>query len=83
MMFTKQLLLKPASTGNSPMMTAMVARRCFGGGGHAIVKADGNHAFVAPCNKKTIAFDGLKPTANQVHEISNPYRHQNDLPMLK
>ncbi len=60
----------------------IVPARAFGGGG-AIVKADGGHKFVAPCNKKTIAFDRLKPSANMVHEVTNPYRHQNDLPLLK
>lgn len=52
--------------------------RTFGG---AIVKADGTHQFIAPCNKKTMVFDGLRPTANLTHEVTNNYRHQNDLPL--
>ena len=57
--------------------------RAFGGGAHAIVKADADHKFLADCNKKTIVFDGLQPTQPMVHAISNPYRHQNDLPLYK
>lgn len=55
------------------------ATRSFG----AIVKADGDHKFLAPCNKKTLFFDGLTPTNNVVHEITNNYRHHNDLPLIK
>ena len=57
--------------------------RAFGGGGHEIVKADGDHKFIAPCNRKTICFDGLRPTSNHTHEVVNPYRHHNDLPLIK
>ena len=60
-----------------PMMRTSM--RSFG----AIVKADGDYKLLAPCNKKTIAFDGLLPTSNLVHEITNNYRHQNDLPLIK
>lgn len=58
-------------------------RRAFGGGAHEIVKADAQHKFVATCNKKTIVFDGLQPTEPLLHAVSNPYRHQNDLPLYK
>ena len=58
---------------------AMMPVRSFG----AIVKADGEHQFLAQKNKKTLVFDGLKPTSNLVHEITNNYRHQNDLPLIK
>ena len=64
----------------TPMLLLGSSQRAFGG---AIVKADGSHKFIAPCNKKTLALDGLRPTANQTHEINNPYRHQNDLPLWK
>ena len=60
-----------------PIMRSSI--RSFG----AIVKADGDHKFLAPCNKKTLVFDGLIPTNNMVHEITNNYRHHNDLPLIK
>ena len=60
-----------------PLMRS--SQRNFG----AIVKADGDHKFIANCNKKTIVFDGLAPTNNLEHAISNNYRHQNDLPLIK
>ena len=63
-----------------PSSLLMMPTRAFGG---AIVKADGDHKFIAPCNKKTIVFDGLAPTENLLHTLSNPYRHQNDLPLYK
>ena len=53
------------------------ASRSFGG----IVKADGSHQFIAPCNKKTLAFDGLKASSPLTIELDNSYRHLNDLPM--
>merc|ERR1739844_627467 len=31
--------------------------------------------------KKTMVFDGMKPTANATHELVNQFRHQNDLPL--
>jgi hypothetical protein len=80
-MFLKQnLIAANAALGGARNMLLVPSRRNFGG---AIVKAEGGHKFVAPCNKKTIAFDGLKPSSNVVVEINNPYRHQNDLPLLK
>jgi len=64
----------------SPLVAS--TRRAFGGA-HEIVKADAQHKFVAACNKKTVVFDGLMPTAPLLHTIANPYRHQNDLPLYK
>ena len=60
-------------SGTRSLMQASASgsTRSFG----AIVKADGDHKFVATSNKKTIVFDGLKPTSNLVHAISNNYRH--------
>ena len=52
--------------------------RSFGG---AIVKADGSHKFIAPVNRKTMAFDGMQATSATGIELDNPYRHHNDLPM--
>ena len=64
----------------APLMAApQTSIRRFG----AVVKADGNHKFVAACNKKTIVFEGLKPTSNMTVELSNQFRHQNDLPLTK
>ena len=57
------------------------AFRSFGGGGHAIVKADGGHKFIAPVDKKMVAFTGMQATSATMIEIDNPYRHLNDLPM--
>ena len=50
---------------------------------HEIVKADPNHQFIAPCNKKTLVLDGLKGTGNVVIEVTNPYAHQNNLPLYQ
>jgi len=62
----------------------MMPVRAFGGDhSHAVVKPDAGHKFLAPCNKKTLYFDGLKPTAFQEHALTNPWRHQNDLPLWK
>ena len=71
MLFTKTSQKVLQSQQRSMMLLAPSSQRNFG----AIVKADGSHQFVANCNKKTIVFDGLKPTANQVHSITNNYRH--------
>ena len=78
-MFTQKLAQPLLKQRSATMMLMAPSSRAFG----AIVKAEGDHKFVAPCNKKTIVFDGLKPTNNQMHEISNNYRHQNDLPLIK
>ena len=76
-------LQKLATKKTSPLLVSSLPLRAFGGGAHEIVKADGDHKFIAACNKKTMVLDGLKPTSNLVHEISNPFRHQNDLPLYK
>jgi hypothetical protein len=68
------------------------AQRGFSGGhgghddhGHVqhVEKADGNHQFLAETDKKFIAFTGLKSTSPAVVEVENPYRHHNDLSLLK
>ena len=64
---TSRTMMRPAAT------------RSFG----AIVKADGDHHFLAVKNKKTLVFDGLTPSNNMTHEITNNYRHHNDLPLIK
>ena len=72
------------------MTLTPTAFRCFSGHGHddhghddhghddhhhEVVKADGDHKFIAQCNRRMIAFDGLRPTGHLTHEIVNPYRH--------
>lgn len=52
-----------SSSRNVIQASAMAPKRSFG----AIVKADGEHKFVAACNKKTLVFDGMKPSSNLVH----------------
>ena len=55
-MFMQKFLLAQTKRVQPLSMFQSVAFRRFGGG-HAIVKADGSHKFIAPCNKKTIYFD--------------------------
>ena len=60
-----------------------VSQRGFGGGGHEIVKAGGDHKFIAPVDKKMVAFSNLKGTTPQEIEFVNAYRHHNDLPLYQ
>ena len=48
-----------------------------------IVKADGEHKFIAPVDKKMVAITGLKGTTPCVLEFENAYRHHNDLPLYQ
>jgi ABC-type Zn2+ transport system substrate-binding protein/surface adhesin len=48
---------------------------------HEVVKADPDHKFIAPCNKRMIAFEGLKATSESVIEVENLYAHQNNKPL--
>jgi len=61
------------------LVMGSTARRNFG----AVVKADGDHQFIKDCNKKTIAFDGLKGTSTATSALDNIYRHHNNLPLLQ
>lgn len=42
---------------------------------HHVEKADPDHKFIAPCNKKTLFFDGMRPTKNVEVAVTNPFRH--------
>ena len=64
---------KQRLTTTTPLLTS-TALRCFGGG-HEIVKADGDHKFIQACDKKRVVFDGLRPTANYVQTLNNQFRH--------
>ena len=58
------------------------SKRAFGSG--AIVKADGNHKFLhASVSRKTMALDGLKPSAPVVIGLENTWRHHNDIKLSK
>ena len=81
-MFMQKFLFAQTKRVQPMSMFQSAALRSFGGGG-AIVKADGSHKFIAPCNKKTFYFDNMKPTANWTHEVTNHFRHHNDLPLIK
>lgn len=48
-----------------------------------VEKADPDHKFIAPLNKRFLVFDRLKPTAPAELEVENPYRHHNDLTLFK
>ena len=54
-------------------------------GHHHVETADGDHKFIAPegANKRFLFFNGLKATAPATLVVENPYRHHNDLPLLK
>ena len=45
--------------------------------------ADGDRKFIAPCNKKTLVFDGLKGTTNQEVALDNQFHHLNGLSMFQ
>ena len=64
----------------SAIRFGMVTNQVRGFGG-AIVKADGDHKFIAPCNKKMVAFTGMQATSPTMIELDNPYRHLKDLPL--
>ena len=52
-------------------------------GHHHVEKADGNHHFIdANANKRFLFFSGMKATAPYTITVENPYRHQNDLPLI-
>lgn len=65
------------------MFSELPARGFGGGGHHEIVKADGNQKFIAPVDKKMVAFTGLKGTTPAMIEVENPYRHHNDLSLIQ
>merc|ERR1712167_504360 len=44
---------------------------------HPVHAADGDRKFIAPCNKKTIVFDGLKGTTNAEVALDNQFHHLN------
>ena len=52
---------------------------------HHVEKADPDHKFIAAenSNKRFLFFNGLKATAPATIVVENPYRHHNDLPLLK
>ncbi len=52
---------------------------------HHVEKADGDHKFITSegSNKRFLFFNGLKATAPATVVIENPYRHHNDLPLVK
>ena len=52
--------ISQSSVGQTGMLR--VSERGFGGGGHEIVKAGGDHKFIAPVDKKMVAFSNLKGT---------------------
>lgn len=60
-------------------MAQTAAKRNFG----AVVKADGEHKFVAPTTQKMLAFEGMKGTANHTYAVDNLYRHHNNLPLYQ
>ena len=78
MMFLSKFGQK-AGTAPAAMKMMQPSTRNFG----AIVKADGEHKFVAPCDKKMIAFEGLKATGNFTISLNNQFRHQNDITLFK
>mmetsp|Transcript_8386 Transcript_8386/g.14019 ORF Transcript_8386/g.14019 Transcript_8386/m.14019 type:complete len:155 (-) Transcript_8386:65-529(-) len=41
-----------------------------------------DHKFIAPVDKKLIAFNGLRGTQNATVALDNPFAHLNGLPML-
>jgi hypothetical protein len=53
------------------------------GHGHDVVKADPDHKFIAPLDKKYLAFTGMKGTAPSTVEVVNLFRHHNDLPLYQ
>ena len=59
-------------------MLAQQNTRSFG----AIVKADGDHKFIASTDKKYLAFNGMRATSNQMISLDNHYRHQNNEGLL-
>lgn len=77
-MFAKGFALTRAPLSQSILFGASRPTRMFG----AIVKADGSHQFIAPCDKKRIVFDQLKGTANAEVGVGNPFRHHNDKPLI-
>ena len=48
---------------------------------HEIVKAEPDHKFIRPFDKKMLALTGMKGTSNVMVELINPYAHQNNLPL--
>ena len=50
---------------------------------HPVHGADGDHQFIAPVNKKTMVFDGMKGKDNLVIALDNQFHHLNGLPMLQ
>lgn len=53
-MFMQKFLFAQTKRVQPMSMFQSAGLRSFGG---AIVKADGGHKFIAPCNKKTFYFD--------------------------
>ena len=53
--------------------------------GHHVEKADPDHKFIESegFNKKRLFFNGLKGSTPATIVVENPYRHQNDLPLLQ
>jgi hypothetical protein len=50
---------------------------------HHVNAADGERKFIAPCNKKTLVFDGLKGTTNAEVALDNQFHHLNGLSMFQ
>ena len=51
-------------------------------GHHHVVKADPSHHFLEEQDKRFLVLNTLRASAPCTVELSNPYRHHNDLPML-
>ena len=53
--------------------------------GHHVEKADPDHKFIESegFNKKLLFFNGLRGSTPATIVLENPYRHHNDLPLLK
>ena len=77
----------------SPAMVSLASRPFSGGhGGHGheehgheqhVTKASPDHQFIQKQEKRFIAFEGLKPTAPALFTLENPYRHHNEMPLIK
>ena len=71
-----------ASRAGSLLRSSMVqtaTKRNFG----AVVKASGDHQFIAPTTQKMLAFEGMKGTSNHTYACDNLYRHHNNLPLAQ